>query len=75
MNQALENPAKAAQNYQTQLFEILEEYFQRATGCKPEDFAKFSTFASVVRAKRSMIGARAELSLPWAYDELSLIHI
>jgi hypothetical protein len=59
--------------YQRNLFAVLEEFFERATGTSPKKFAPLNRFAEKVRTLRSR-AAIVEEAFEWAEPELNRIY-
>ncbi len=58
------------QSYQSRLFAVLDEFFQRATGLKALKFATFDTFSQVVRSEAQTLAPRGEAAFKWVMREL-----
>lgn len=66
----MENPERQAASYQKSLFELLAEFFRRATGSDIESFATLDNFEDVVRKSASDLAARLINAFRWADEEL-----
>ncbi|MEK6280777.1 MAG: hypothetical protein AABN95_10525 [Acidobacteriota bacterium] len=56
---------------QQEFFNILEEFFQRATGTSAEDFAALSNFPETIRKNAEKLGKRGESAWRWGVDALN----
>ena len=56
---------------QRELFRILDEFFQRATGPKPLEFATFDSFGAKVNSEAARLAQRSMSAFPYVYDALS----
>lgn len=64
------DPATQLLEYQRELFNRLEEFFQRATGRTPSKFCHIDDFAATVRRDAHSIATRAAAAYPWADQEI-----
>ncbi|HEV2221724.1 MAG TPA: DUF5677 domain-containing protein [Candidatus Acidoferrales bacterium] len=55
---------------QREFFDILDEFFRRATGCSAEDFSPLDSFGERIRAKASKLGTRGGQALLYAHEAL-----
>jgi hypothetical protein len=53
---------------QREFFEILEEFFRRATGCSAEDFAPMDSFGERIRAEAPKLGRRGGQAFLYAHE-------
>ena len=56
---------------QREFFRILDEFFRRATGNGPREFATFDSFAERIRRDAQRLAARAVDAYSYAYENLS----
>ncbi len=54
----MSDPVTASVEYQRQLFALLMEVFERATGSRPDKFATFETFPDVIRSHSEALAKR-----------------
>src|SRR5688572_25470418 len=66
----MKNPEKLVFDYQRELFALLQEFFERATGQSRKDFATVETFAEVIRSQARSLGRRAQDAYPWVDKHL-----
>jgi hypothetical protein len=64
------DPKKLVVDYQRELFALLQEFFERATGQSRKDFATVETFAEVIRSQAQSLGRRAQDAYPWVDKHL-----
>lgn len=64
------NLEKEAKDYQVELFQLLAEFFGRATGIPPTEFATIDNFSDAVHKRASTIAYRGEDAFSWADKEL-----
>lgn len=64
------DPIAHCTRYQRQLFTLLLEFFERATGCAPEEFATFETFGDTIRSRAEALSQRVRAALQWADDNV-----
>jgi hypothetical protein len=62
--------AVAAQPNQRELFQLLEEFFERAVGISPEKFASIGTFGDQIRANATKLAPRGYSAFKWADQTL-----
>jgi hypothetical protein len=55
---------------QREFFEILDEFFRRATGSPAEEFAPLDSFGEMIRTEAQKIGPRAPQAYMYAYEAL-----
>jgi len=56
---------------QQEFFNILEEFFQRATGSSAEDFAALNNFPETIRENAEKLGKQGESAWRWGVDALN----
>ena len=66
----MKSKTSQSKNSQRELFATLEEFFERATGKKPHDFATFDSFGDEVRKNATTLAKRAPGALKFAWDTL-----
>ena len=64
------DPTKYTIDYTRELFARLEEFFLRATGKAPAEFATVETFGDAIRAKAHEIGPRGLDAFAWLDTEI-----
>lgn len=64
------DPVAGSVAYQKQLFALLHEVFERATGYRSEKFATFETFPGAIRGDADALAKRMKGALMWADDNL-----
>jgi hypothetical protein len=64
------NLEKEAADYQRELFQLFSEFFGRATGIPPREFATIDSFGDEIRKRASTIAYRGEDAFTWADTEL-----
>jgi hypothetical protein len=64
------NPLKNLVDYNRQLFIRLDEFFVRATGMSPSEFASVSQFGNVIRGRAAEVAPRSEVAFRWLDAEL-----
>jgi hypothetical protein len=64
------NLEKEASDLQVELFGLLAEFFGRATGIPPQEFATVENFSDQIRKQASLLGYRGEDAYSWADKEL-----
>jgi hypothetical protein len=55
---------------QSEFFNILDEFFRRATGSSAEDFATLDNFPDTIRSNAHKLGKRGESAWQWGVDAL-----
>jgi hypothetical protein len=68
------DPLKQAVQYQRQLFEILDEFFVRATGKSASAFATVDAFSDTIRNEAGRIAGRGANAFPWVETELRRLY-
>ena len=63
------NLEKEIADYQVELFQMLAEFFGRATGTPPREFATVEGFGDEVRRRAETIGRKSEDAFLWADTE------
>ncbi len=66
----MSDPVQFGVEFQRELFAILEEFFQRATGQSPDEFASIDSFPDVIRKSAEKLVPRAENAYPWVEENL-----
>jgi hypothetical protein len=61
---------KEAGDLQLELFQLIAEFFGRATGTPPQEFATIETFGDEIRKQAKFIAYRGEDAYNWADTEL-----
>jgi hypothetical protein len=61
---------KEVADYQVELFQLLAEFFGRAVGIPPREFATIENFGDEIRKRASSIAYRGEDAFAWADTEL-----
>jgi hypothetical protein len=69
------NLEKEAAGYQIDLFQLLAEFFGRATGILPRNFATIENFDEEIRKQASMLAHRSEDAFTWADKELRRFYV
>jgi hypothetical protein len=69
------NLEKEAADYQSELFQLLAEFFGRAVGVPPREFATIDGFGDEIRSRASMLVHRAEDAFAWADKELRQFYV
>lgn len=67
---ASSDPLKVLNSYSRGLFERLDEFFVRATGCHAADFSSVSRFAETVRTMATTLAPRGEDAFVWLDTEI-----
>lgn len=67
-------PITFLDGYQRKLFDILEEFFLRATGKYANEFATIATFSQEIRRNAAQIGPRGERSFAWFESEILALY-
>jgi len=69
------NLEKEAADCQTEFFQLVGEFFGRATGALPTDFATIDGFSDELRKQASTIARRSEDAFPWVDRELRRFYL
>jgi hypothetical protein len=64
------DPVRCTIDYTRGLFDRLEEFFLRATGKAPAEFATVETFGDTIRAKARELGPRGLDAFAWLDTEV-----
>ena len=64
-------PESEIAQWQRQLFEILEEFFERAHGCGITAVPSMGAFGDWIRANSEKFASRALVAYSWLYDQLA----
>ena len=59
---------------QREFFEILDEFFRRATGSSAEEFAPLGSFGEEIKSRAQKIGARAPQAFLYIHEALNVFY-
>lgn len=59
---------------QKEFFDILDEFFRRATGCSVSDFASLDSFSDRIKAEAHELGRRAPQAYVYAHEALGVFY-